>query len=82
MTITAGFFKLGLRDAIQGAIMAAAGAAFGVISGSISAGVFTLNWTAIWHAALVATVSYLGKRFFTPAQVIKPATQEQIQAAK
>lgn len=77
-TITAGLFKLGLRDLIQGAAMAAAGAVFGVISSSISQGGFTFDFTAIWHAALVSTVAYLGKRFFTPAQAIKPATQEQI----
>ena len=80
--ITAGLYKLGLRDVIQGTIMAAGGAAFGVISGSIDAGTFTFNWTAIWHAAMVAAVVYLGKRFFTPAQVIKPATEAQVEATK
>ncbi len=76
-TITPGLFKLGLRDVIQGAIMAGGGAAFGVISGSLNAGDFTFNWTAIWHAAMVATVVYLGKRFFTPAQIIKPVEPKQ-----
>lgn len=72
-TITSGLFKLGLRDAVQGLIMAAGGAAFGVISESISKGVFTLDFTAIWHSALAASVVYIGKKFFTPAQEIKPA---------
>jgi hypothetical protein len=77
-TITAGLFKLGLRDVAQGLIMASGGAAFGIISESVSKGVFTLDFTAIWHSALAAAVVYLGKRFFTPAQVIKPATDAQI----
>ena len=79
--ITAGLFSLGLRDAIQGTIMAAGGAVLGVITVSIDKGELTFNWTAIWHTALSAAVVYLGKRFFTPAQVIKPATQEQIKNA-
>lgn len=77
-TITAGLFSLGVRDAIQGAIMAAGGAVYGLISASISSGQFTFNFTAVWHSALAATVVYLGKRFFTPAQSIKPATQSEI----
>lgn len=77
-TITAGLFKLGLRDVIQGAIMAAGGAAYSLISISLSKGEFTFDFTAIWHTAMAAVIIYLGKRFFTPAQAIKPATQDQI----
>lgn len=76
-TITAGLFSLGLRDVLQGAIMAAGGAVFGIIQTSIEAGSFKFDITTIWHTALAATVVYLGKRFFTPAQVIKPATEAQ-----
>ena len=79
-TITSGLYKLGLRDLAHGLIMAAGGAAFQVISESISKAesttkwVLIFDWNAIIHAALLGSVVYLGKKFFTPAQIIKPAT--------
>lgn len=76
-TITAGLFSLGLRDVLQGSIMAAGGAVFGVIQSSVEAGAFKFDFATMWHTAFAAMVVYLGKRFFTPAQLIKPAPDAQ-----
>ena len=52
--------------------MAVGGAVLGIITGSLQTGNLTFNYTAIWHAAATAAVVYLGKKFFTPSQQVKP----------
>lgn len=61
-------FSLGLNDFAKGLIMAVGASVFAIIDTSIQAGNFNLNWTTIWHYAMAATVVYIGKQFFTPAQ--------------
>jgi len=71
-TITSSFLSLNIRDIIHGLIMAVGGAVLGIITGSLQTGNLTFNYTAIWHAAATAAVVYLGKKFFTPSQQVKP----------
>jgi len=59
------FFTLGWRDLGKGIIMAVIGAVVGVVYGMINAGNFTLDWTAIWHSAVAAAVTYLFKNLMT-----------------
>lgn len=59
------FLSLGLRDFLKGLVMAVLGAVFGIVQGSVEASQFVFNWNDIWHAAVIATVAYLAKNFFT-----------------
>jgi hypothetical protein len=58
-------FSLNAQDFFKGLIVAIGGAVFAVIQSSLTASTFTLDWTNIWHIALGAGLSYLGKQFFT-----------------
>jgi uncharacterized membrane protein YvlD (DUF360 family) len=59
------FFTLGWADLGKGIIMAVIGAVIGTVYGMVTAGQFVFDWTAIWHAVLLATVTYLSKNLLT-----------------
>jgi hypothetical protein len=61
----AGFLSLNLQDWVRGLIMAVIGAVLAVIQSSISADVFTIDWSNIWHVALIAGTAYILKQLGT-----------------
>ncbi|WP_259071208.1 hypothetical protein HDF24_24105 [Mucilaginibacter sp. X4EP1] len=68
---TSSLFSLNLQDFAKGLIVAVGGAVIAAIQSSIQAGSLTFNWQVIGSVALAAGLSYLGKNFFTPAQIVR-----------
>lgn len=68
---TSSLFSLNLQDFAKGLIVAVGGAVIAAIQSSIQAGSLTFNWRVIGSVALAAGLSYLGKNFFTPAQIVR-----------
>lgn len=60
-----GFLKLGWRDALRGIIMAGIGSVIAIIYPSIEAGNWIIDWTNVWHGAVLAMIAYLIKNLFT-----------------
>ena len=69
---TSSLFSLDFKDLGKGLLVAIGGAVIAAIETSFQAGVLTFNWKTIGGVALAAGLSYLGKNFFTPAQVVTP----------
>ena len=68
---TSPLFSLNLQDWAKGLIVSVGGAIIAAIQSSIQAGSLTFNWQTIGSVALAAGLSYLGKNFFTPAQIVR-----------
>jgi len=64
------FLRLNWQDFAKSFLMAVGGAVFAVIAQSIQAGIWTFDWPTIWHTAVAAAVTYLGKNLFTPTPKI------------
>lgn len=67
---TSPLFTLNWNDLLKGLFVAVGSSIVSVVMADINAGKFAINWTAVWHGAIVGAVSYLGKNFFTPQQTI------------
>ena len=70
---TSSLFTLDFKDLGKGLLVAVGGAVIAAVETSIQAGSLTLSWKTIGGVALAAGLSYLGKNFFTPAQLVTPA---------
>jgi len=70
MQTTSSKYSIDWRDAAHGLLVASGGAAITVIQNSFEAQSFNLNWHNIASVAMAAGLSYLAKRFFTPAQTV------------
>lgn len=62
----AGLWNLNTQSWLKGFLMAVIGAVLAVIQSSISADVFTIDWSNIWHVALITGSAYILKEFTTP----------------
>lgn len=65
LTQLSDFLKINVLDLVKGAITAAFAAILAIIYPIVESGSLTFDWASIWKAALVASVSYLLKQFFT-----------------
>ena len=68
---TSQLFSLNIQDLSKGLIVAVGGAIIAAVQSSIQAGSLAFNWQTIGSVALAAGLSYLGKNFFTPAQIVR-----------
>jgi hypothetical protein len=72
MKITSKLYQLNIADFLHGLIIAVGSAVFTTIETSLQSGSLKINPTLIASVALASGISYLGKRFFTSAQVVTP----------
>jgi len=70
---TSSLFSLDFKDLGKGLLVAVGGAVIAAVETSIQADSLTFSWKTIGGVALAAGLSYLGKNFFTPAQLVTPA---------
>jgi hypothetical protein len=59
------FLSVNAIDILKGMALAIGTAVFAIVAPSIQKGVFIFDWTAIWHTAVAAGITYIGAKFFT-----------------
>jgi len=69
-TTTSKQFWLNARDLIRALIYAMISPVIPIVLQSMKAQAWVFDWTAIWHTAVGAGVTYLATKFFTPTQTI------------
>jgi hypothetical protein len=77
------FLNLNIQDFLKGLVVAVGGGVVAIIAPSIQDGSLTFNWTTIWHTAVAAGISYLGKNLFSPTPssvVIDPSKTSVVDA--
>jgi len=63
--ITSNFLSLNTQDFLKGLIVTVGSAVFALIAESVDKRQFTFDFTAIWHTAVAAGITYLAKNLFT-----------------
>ena len=53
-----------------------------VVEKTIDSGSFNIDWKNVGMVAVAAAVTYLSKNFFTPPQIVKTITNEQVDQIK
>ncbi len=69
-TITSSMFSLKTKDFLRALLIAMVAPIIPIITNSLSAREFTINWHNIISTSVGAGLAYLGKNFFTPAQIV------------
>lgn len=73
---TSSLFSLDFKDLGKGLLVAIGGAAIAAVESSVRAGSLTFSWKTIAGVAVASGLSYLGKNFFTPSQIVTPVQKQ------
>lgn len=79
--VTSPKYSINWHDVIQGGIIAVIMAVMTTIEEAVNAG-SKIDWTVVGGVAVGALVSYLAKKFFTGATVVKPVANDQVAEIK
>lgn len=80
---TSSLFNLDWKDALKGAIISAITGPITIILESLNAGTFKIDWTHVGTVALAAFLSYILKKFLSPAEIkITDIDKETVKAVK
>lgn len=69
-TTTSGMFSLKARDFLKGLVIAVVSPVFTIMITSLNAGTLTFDWKTIAIVSISATLTYLSKNLFSPAQIV------------